>query len=55
MIDPTRVSAELGGELGLRELAGAGLGIVLDVVPNHMKRSDENRWWRDPQLRARCV
>jgi len=53
VIDPTRVSAELGGELGLRELAGAGLGIVLDVVPNHMKRSDENRWWRDPQLRAR--
>jgi (1->4)-alpha-D-glucan 1-alpha-D-glucosylmutase len=53
VIDPTRVSAELGGELGLRELAGAGLGIVLDVVPNHMKRSDENRWWRDPELRAR--
>ena len=53
VIDPTRVSAELGGEQGLRELAGAGLGIVLDVVPNHMKRSAENRWWRDPELRAR--
>jgi (1->4)-alpha-D-glucan 1-alpha-D-glucosylmutase len=53
VIDPTRVSAELGGEPGLRELADAGLGIVLDVVPNHMKRSDENRWWRDPDLRAR--
>jgi len=33
VVDPTRVSAELGGELGLRELADAGLGIVLDVVP----------------------
>ncbi len=53
VIDPTRVSAELGGEPGLRELAGSGLGIVLDVVPNHMRRSDENRWWRDPELRAR--
>jgi (1->4)-alpha-D-glucan 1-alpha-D-glucosylmutase len=53
VIDPTRVSAELGGEPGLRELAGAGLGIILDVVPNHMQRSDENRWWRDPELRAR--
>ena len=53
VVDPTCVSAELGGELGLRELADAGLGIVLDVVPNHMKRSDENRWWHDPELRAR--
>ena len=53
VIDPTRVSAELGGEPGLRALAGAGLGIVLDVVPNHMRRSEENRWWRDPELRAR--
>jgi (1->4)-alpha-D-glucan 1-alpha-D-glucosylmutase len=53
VVDPTRVSAELGGETGLRELARAGLGIVLDIVPNHMKRSDENRWWRDPELRAR--
>src|SRR4051794_28323244 len=39
-MDPTRVSAALGGEDGLRALAGAareaGLGIVLDIVPNHM-------------------
>ena len=53
VIDPTRVSAELGGERGLRELADAGLGIVLDVVPNHMARSEENRWWRDTELRRR--
>ncbi len=53
VVDPTRVSAALGGEAGLRELAGAGLGIVLDFVPNHMAASDENPWWRDPQLRAR--
>src|SRR3954447_18317351 len=40
VMDPTRVSAALGGEDGLRALAAAardaGLGIVLDIVPNHM-------------------
>ncbi|MFE2289056.1 malto-oligosyltrehalose synthase [Streptomyces sp. NPDC059443] len=38
--DHTRVRVELGGEDGLRELAAAarahGLGLVLDIVPNHM-------------------
>ncbi|HEX4344082.1 MAG TPA: alpha-amylase family glycosyl hydrolase, partial [Solirubrobacteraceae bacterium] len=34
VIDPTRVSESLGGEAALRELAAAGLGIVLDIVPN---------------------
>ncbi|WP_197371277.1 malto-oligosyltrehalose synthase, partial [Streptomyces clavuligerus] len=38
--DPTRVRRELGGEQGLRALAGTarahGLGLVLDIVPNHM-------------------
>ncbi|MDT0305726.1 malto-oligosyltrehalose synthase [Streptomyces sp. DSM 44917] len=38
--DHGRVRAELGGEEGLRELSAAarehGLGLVLDIVPNHM-------------------
>ena len=38
--DHTAVRAELGGEAGLRELArtarGHGLGLVVDIVPNHM-------------------
>jgi (1->4)-alpha-D-glucan 1-alpha-D-glucosylmutase len=56
--DPTRVSAELGGEEELRGLCEAahagGLGTILDVVPNHMAASEEeNRLWRDPELRAR--
>jgi (1->4)-alpha-D-glucan 1-alpha-D-glucosylmutase len=54
--DPTRVSEELGGERALRELAAeageAGLGILLDVVPNHLAASDENPFWRDPRLRG---
>ncbi len=53
VVDPTRVSESLGGEEGLRELAGAGLGIILDIVPNHMGAGDENRWWADEQERLR--
>jgi len=53
VVDPTRISAALGGEAALRELAEAGLGLILDVVPNHMATSDENPWWRDPDLRTR--
>ena len=51
--DPTRISEELGGEEGFRELAGAGLGVILDIVPNHMAAADENRYWADPELRRR--
>ncbi|MEI5097908.1 malto-oligosyltrehalose synthase [Streptomyces sp. PmtG] len=40
VVDHARVRGELGGEAGLRELAraarAAGLGLVVDVVPNHM-------------------
>jgi (1->4)-alpha-D-glucan 1-alpha-D-glucosylmutase len=53
VVDPTRVSESLGGEAGLRELAEAGLGIILDIVPNHMGTGDENRWWADPEERLR--
>ncbi len=45
------VSADLGEE-GLRALAAtareAGLGLLLDIVPNHMSiTGTDNRWWRD--------
>ncbi|HJQ73671.1 MAG TPA: malto-oligosyltrehalose synthase [Gaiellaceae bacterium] len=58
VVDPTRVSRELGGEEELRALCeaarAAGLGTVLDVVPNHMATSEEeNRFWRDPERRAK--
>jgi (1->4)-alpha-D-glucan 1-alpha-D-glucosylmutase len=52
VVDPTRVSKALGGEAELRQLCSAGLGVVLDVVPNHMAVSDENPFWRDPERRA---
>jgi (1->4)-alpha-D-glucan 1-alpha-D-glucosylmutase len=53
VVDPTRVSDALGGEEGLRALAAEGLQIVLDIVPNHMGVSDENRWWLDERERPR--
>ncbi|MFE7130954.1 malto-oligosyltrehalose synthase [Streptomyces sp. NPDC057638] len=44
--DPTRVREELGGEAGLRALAATarahGLGLVLDIVPNHMAAAPEH-------------
>ncbi len=54
VVDPTTVSEELGGEEELRRLCEAGLGVVLDIVPNHMAASeDENPFWRDPLMRAK--
>src|SRR5262249_21778471 len=57
VIDPTRISEDLGGESAFHELAeaahAAGLGLVLDLVPNHMATDDANRFWADPQLRER--
>jgi (1->4)-alpha-D-glucan 1-alpha-D-glucosylmutase len=52
-VDPTRLSEALGGEEGFGRLAAAGLGIVLDIVPNHMGTGDENPWWRDEEQRRR--
>ncbi|CAA9473620.1 MAG: GH13_26 / GH13 [uncultured Solirubrobacteraceae bacterium] len=52
VVDPTRISAELGGEEAFRALAGAGLGVILDIVPNHMGAADENRWWADEERRG---
>ena len=52
VVDPTRVNRELGGEDGYARLGDAlgraGLGQLLDVVPNHMAiTGPENRWWWD--------
>jgi (1->4)-alpha-D-glucan 1-alpha-D-glucosylmutase len=51
VVDPRHVSDALGGESGLRALAAEGLGIVLDIVPNHMAAVDESPFWRDVRLR----
>ncbi len=48
--DPTRVRAELGGEVALRALATEagrhGLALLVDIVPNHMAADPaHDRWW----------
>ncbi len=53
VVDPTRVSDDLGGEERFAELCAAGLGVILDVVPNHMASSSENPFWREPLTRAK--
>lgn len=57
VIDPGRLSDALGGEAGFRRLSdsarNAGMGIVLDLVPNHMAANDANRYWADPALRSK--
>ena len=51
VVDPTRVNPELGGEDALRKLVAAlrpaGLGLIVDIVPNHMAVGAENAWWFD--------
>lgn len=52
VIDPTAVNPELGGEAALRhfvaDLRGAGLGLIVDIVPNHMAvGASANKWWAD--------
>lgn len=47
--DPTRVDPELGGEDALHALAMAararGMGLFVDLVPNHMAAHSDNPWW----------
>jgi (1->4)-alpha-D-glucan 1-alpha-D-glucosylmutase len=49
--DTTAVRAALGGRAGFHALVtearAAGLGIMLDIVPNHMAASEQNVWLRD--------
>lgn len=51
VIDPTRLNPEVGspGEMErlVRGLSVRGMGMILDIVPNHMAAHFENGWWRD--------
>src|ERR1700712_3430505 len=52
VIDHSRLNPELGGEDGFRALAstlkGLGLGLIVDIVPNHMAAGKaDNAWWLD--------
>lgn len=52
VIDPTRINPELGGEPALHRLVEAlrakGMGLILDIVSNHMAVGGSgNAWWLD--------
>ena len=52
VVDPTRINEELGGEAGFRSMVAAlrerGIGVLLDIVPNHMATSGRaSPWWWD--------
>ncbi len=51
VVDPERFSDDLGGAPGHARMVGAlrqaGMGQVLDIVPNHMAADPTNRWWWD--------
>src|SRR4051812_5640367 len=52
VIDHSRLNPEIGTDGDLEALAGAlkqrGMGLIMDVVPNHMAiATSENHWWND--------
>ena len=58
VVDYGAINPELGGRAGLERLAETlhrhGMGLLLDIVPNHMAADAvENPWWRDVLARGR--
>ena len=55
--DPDAVDPALGGgealEVLLARIEERGMGVLLDVVPNHMAAVETNRWWWDVLRRGR--
>ena len=49
VIDHTQINPALGGEPALEKLVHTlrahDMGLILDIVPNHMATHAENRWW----------
>jgi len=50
IVDPTRINSELGGEPALHRLVqkirAANMGLIIDIVPNHMGVGGaDNPWW----------
>ena len=52
IVNHNEINPELGGEEALRTMVAAlrerGMGLILDIVPNHMGvGGDDNAWWLD--------
>lgn len=57
VVDPTRINPELGGEDGFARFSDAlkahDLGLILDIVPNHLGVAGHaNGWWQDVLARG---
>lgn len=57
VIDPCRIDHKLGTESELQSLGAAlrvhDMGMLLDIVPNHMAASGENPYWADVLMLGR--
>jgi malto-oligosyltrehalose synthase len=57
VVNPAQISPVLGGEdefISLvDELRRYELGIIVDIVPNHMATGNENAWWMDVLAKGR--
>ena len=57
VVGPARINPELGGEDAFREFVRAlrrhDLGLIIDIVPNHMAIGSGNAWWMDVLARGR--
>lgn len=51
IIDVNEIDPAIGGRAGFNRLSDAlrkaDIGLILDIVPNHMAASIENAWWTD--------
>jgi (1->4)-alpha-D-glucan 1-alpha-D-glucosylmutase len=52
IVNHNEINPELGGEAALQRMVGVlrehGMGLILDIVPNHMGvGGDDNAWWLD--------
>ncbi|MDY7579061.1 malto-oligosyltrehalose synthase [Herbaspirillum sp. RTI4] len=51
IVDPSCINPELGGEPGLQRLVerlhARGMGLIVDIVPNHLGVGRHNPWWQD--------
>ncbi len=56
--DCSQLNPEIGTEAELESLVATlhahDMGLVLDIVPNHMAASPENPWWRDVLMHGRA-
>lgn len=56
VVDPNQISSERGGEEAFyhlcQEMEKYGLGLILDIVPNHLSTHNINPYWRDVLLQG---